>query len=94
MPLFVYRGQDSPNGLELRKTVREQHLAHLKQLADAGRIRFAGPLIDASDAPCGSLVIFEAADLESARRVAESDPYLTQGVFESVYVQGTKAVLP
>ena len=65
-----------------------------KQLVDAGRIRFAGPLIDASDAPCGSLVIFEAADLESARRVAESDPYLTQGVFESVDVQGTKAVLP
>ncbi len=94
MPLFVYQGQDGPNGLELRKSVRERHLAHLKQLVDAGRVRFAGPLIDASDAPYGSLVIFEADDLESARKVAESDPYLTEGVFERVDVQGTKAVLP
>ena len=94
MPLFVYQGQDGPDGLELRKTVRERHLAHLKALVDAGRVRFAGPLIDASEAPCGSLVIFEADDLESARSVAESDPYLTEGVFARIDVQGTKAVLP
>ncbi len=94
MPLFVYRGEDGADGLELRKTVRERHLAHLRHLVDAGRVRFGGPLIDASDAPCGSLVIFEADDLESARAVAESDPYLTEGVFERVDVHGTKAVLP
>lgn len=94
MPLFVYRGQDGPQGLELRKSVRPRHLAHLQQLVDAGRVRFAGPLIDSSDAPCGSIVIFEANDLESARSVAESDPYLTEGVFSHVDVQQTKAVLP
>lgn len=94
MPLFVYRGQDGPNGLELRKSVRERHLAHLQHLADAGRIRFGGPLTDAGGSPCGSLVILEADDLESARAIAESDPYLTEGVFERIEVHGTKAVLP
>lgn len=94
MPLFVYRGQDGPNGAELRKTVRERHLAHLQPLADAGRIRFAGPLLDERDAPCGSLVVFEADDLTAAREIAENDPYLVEGVFESVDVRGTRGVLP
>ena len=94
MPLFVYRGSDGPRGLELRTTVRDRHLAHLQSLTDAGRIRFGGPLLDADDNPCGSLVILEADDLESAREIAESDPYLVEGVFEKVEVLGTRAVLP
>ncbi len=94
MPLFVYRGFDGPRGLELRKTVRDRHLAHLQALADAGRVRFGGPLLDADGNPCGSLVILEADDLESAREIAESDPYRVEGVFEKVEVLGTRAVLP
>ena len=94
MPLFVYRGIDGNRGLELRKTVRERHLAHLESLVEAGRIRFAGPLIDEDEQPCGSLVVFEAEDLTSARAIAEGDPYLLEGVFERVEVLGTRAVLP
>jgi hypothetical protein len=94
MPLFTYRGHDGPGALELRKTVRERHLAHLKPLADAGRVRFAGPLLDESGAPCGSLVVFEANDLAGARALAESDPYRLEGVFERVEVHETRGVLP
>jgi uncharacterized protein YciI len=94
LPLFVYRGTDGPRGAELRKTVRDRHLAHLQSLVDQGRVRFGGPLLDAEGAPTGSLVILEADDLASARAIAESDPYLVEGVFERVEVQGTKAVLP
>jgi uncharacterized protein YciI len=94
MPLFVYRGSDGPRGPELRKTVRDRHLAHLQALTEAGRIRFGGPLLDADGNPCGSLVILEAADLEAARNIAENDPYLVEGVFEKIEVLGTRAVLP
>ena len=94
MALFVYRGTDGPRGLELRKTVRTRHLAHLQALADAGRIRFAGPLYVADGQPCGSLVVFEADDFEAARSIAESDPYVVEGVFEAVEVRATRAVLP
>jgi uncharacterized protein YciI len=94
MPLFTYRGTDSPQGLELRKTVRERHLAHIAPLAEAGRVRFGGPLIDERGDPCGSLVIFEADDLASAKNVAENDPYLLEGVFEKVEVHEIKQVLP
>lgn len=94
MELFVYRGYDGPRGLELRKTVRDRHLAHLKGLADANRIRFAGPLFDAEGKPCGSLVVFEAVDLAAAEALADADPYLCEGVFERVEVWGTRAVFP
>ena len=94
MPLYTYRGLDGPKGLELRKTVREQHLAHLRGHSEAGRVRFAGPLVDDAGKPCGSLVILEAESLADARAIAESDPYLTEGVFERVDVHETKAVFP
>ncbi|MBW2291661.1 MAG: hypothetical protein JRG89_19375 [Deltaproteobacteria bacterium] len=94
MPLFVYRGRDSERGLELRKQHREKHLAHLSGLDEAGRIRFAGPLIDEQQNPCGSLIVLEAESLAAAREIAENDPYLLEGIFESVEVFETKAVFP
>ena len=94
MELFVYQGFDGPRGAELRKTVRERHLAHLQAHVDAGRVRFAGPLFDDDGEPCGSLVVIEADDLAAARAIAESDPYLVEGVFERVEVRGTRAVFP
>ena len=94
MPLFVYQGRDSERGLELRKQVREKHLAHISALDRAGRIRFAGPLIDAEQNPCGSVIVLEAESLAAAREIAENDPYLLEGVFSGVEVFGTKAVFP
>ena len=94
MPLFVYRGTDGSRSAERRKTARPRHIAHLEALADAGRIHFAGPLYDEQGNPCGSLVIFEDEDLAAAIATAESDPYLAEGVFETIEVKATKAVLP
>jgi uncharacterized protein YciI len=94
MPLFTYSGFDSPRGLELRPSVRPRHLAHLAPLSSQGRVRFAGPLLDERGNPCGSLVVFEAESLAAARKLAESDPYLTEGVFARIELRETKQVLP
>ncbi len=94
MELFVYIGRDGERGLELRPGARDKHLAYLAPLADAGRIRFAGPLRDAQGQPCGSLIVFEAEDLAEARTLAENDPYNVEGVFASVEVFGSMQVLP
>ncbi|MEE2664082.1 MAG: YciI family protein [Myxococcota bacterium] len=94
MPLFCYVGYDGPSGLARRPDVRPQHLAHMQPLAEAGRIRYAGPLLDEQGDPRGSLVVLEAADYHEARRIAETDPYLEQGVFERVDVYQTRQVLP
>jgi uncharacterized protein YciI len=94
VPLFVYQGRDSERGLALRKQHRESHIAHLGSLDDAGLIRFAGPLIDAQQNPCGSLIVFEAENLEAARAIAESDPYQIEGIFGQLDVFETKGVFP
>jgi len=90
MPLFCYVGYDGPAGLKQRPEARPKHLAHAEKLA----ARFVGPLLDESGSPCGSLFLFEAEDFQTARRIANADPYVELGVFERVEVFETKQVLP
>ncbi len=40
---YMISSQDVENSLEKRKTVREQHIARLKQLSAEGRLMIAGP---------------------------------------------------
>ena len=94
MPLYAMIGRDGPDGIALRKRHREAHLANLQPLVDAGRVRFAGPIRTADGDPCGSVVVFEAANLAAAQVVAETDPYAVEGVFASVEVRETLQVFP
>ena len=94
MGLYVYIGRDGPRGAELRKTVRERHIAHIETLDAAGRIVYAGPLRSSDEAPCGSLIVLEAEDFAAAEAIAQQDPYTVEGVFERVDVHGTLAVFP
>lgn len=94
MGLFVLIGRDGSRGSELRKVHREAHLSNLEPLATSGRVRFAGPLVDESGAPCGSVIVFEAEGLEAAREFARSDPYVTEGIFERYEVMETRQVFP
>lgn len=94
MGLYVLIGRDGADGLAKRKLHREAHLANLKPLADAGRVVYAGPFLDEADQPCGSIVVFEAASLEAARRFAATDPYVVEGVFASHEVLASKQVFP
>jgi len=94
MPIFAFIGRDGPDGAALRKTHRPAHLAGLEGLERERRIRHAGPLLDDSGTPVGSLILFEADSLELAREAASRDPYVTQGVFTSYDVHETKVVFP
>jgi len=94
MPIYAMIGRDGPKGPELRKTHRTAHLKNLEPLADAGRVRHAGPLLDEGGSPVGSLVIFEAPSLMEARAFAAGDPYVVEGIFASHEVLETKQVFP
>jgi len=94
MPLFAIIGRDGPRGAALRPTHRPAHLAGLEPLDDAGRLVYAGPLVGEAGDPVGSVILLEAESLEAARAVAARDPYVTEGVFESHEVFGTKRVFP
>ena len=90
MPLYAMIGRDGTRGAELRKLHRAAHLEGLEPLDRAGRIHHAGPLLDEGGAPTGSLVIFEAPDLASARAIATIDG---AGLLDEDELPGAKKVL-
>ena len=94
MPTFIWIGRDAPRSAELRAQHRPAHLDGLEPLAQAGRIRFAGPLRNPEGQPVGSVIILEAPDLEQARAIAARDAYATEGVFASWEVFETTVVFP
>jgi uncharacterized protein YciI len=94
MPFFAMIGRDGPRGAELRMLHRQAHLDGIAVLDRDRRIRHAGPLIDENGAPCGSVIIFEASDLATAKAQAAGDPYVVEGIFERHEVFETKVIFP
>jgi uncharacterized protein YciI len=78
--LFAVTAIDRPNALPLRLSVREQHLAFVRE---TGKLRLGGPFLDSNGEMCGSLMIVEAADLDEIKAWHASDPYVKAGLFAS-----------
>lgn len=97
---YVIFSQDVENSLERRMSVREKHLARLKDLQEQGRLLVAGPMpaIDSENPGdagfTGSTVIAEFASLEQAQQWADADPYIDAGVYTNVIVKPFKKVFP
>ncbi len=92
--------EDVDNSLPLRQRARQDHLARIQELVDAGRLLAAGPhpALDTEEPGeagfTGSLIIAEFDSLEAATAWADSDPYVDAGVFSRVTVKPYKLVLP
>lgn len=97
---FAIISTDVADSLTLRMTVRDQHLARLHELNEAGRLLIAGPhpATDESNpeqaAFTGSLVVAEFDSLVSAQKWADDDPYIKAGVYAMVTVKPFLKVLP
>lgn len=97
---YVIFSQDVKNSLERRMSVREQHLARLKELQQQDRLLVAGPMpaIDSENPGeagfTGSTVIADFESLEQAQQWANADPYIDAGVYANVIVKPFKKVLP
>ncbi len=83
--LYAMIAKDAPGALEKRLATRPVHLDHLNSLGK--KLVFAGALLDHNEQPEGSLVILEAESLDEARKLAEADPFIAAGVFESFEVK-------
>ncbi|MCC8996250.1 MAG: YciI family protein [Nitrosomonas sp.] len=98
--LYAICGEDVPNSLEKRMSVRSEHLKRLQLLQEAGRLILAGPhpVIDSLDpGPAGfsgSLIVAEFDSLDAAKTWAEADPYVSAGVYAKVSVKPFKKVFP
>jgi hypothetical protein len=58
------------------ETFRLGHLDFLRKMSAEGKIHLKGRFTDGS----GGLTVFRAESLEEARKIAESDPYVSGGV--------------
>ncbi len=98
--LYAIFGQDVPDSLDKRLGARPAHVARLQALQDEGRLLLAGPFpaVDATDpGPAGytgTLVVAEFSSLEEAEAWAQSDPYMTAGVFAQVAVRPFRQTFP
>ena len=86
--LFALLCTDKPQSLELRMSVRSDHLKYLESLGDS--LKAAGPFTTDEGSPIGSLVIIEAADRTAAKVMADNDPYARVGLFASVEIKPWK----
>ncbi|WP_371185373.1 YciI family protein [Thalassotalea maritima] len=97
--LYMIYSEDVDNSLEKRLSVRDKHLARLKDMQQQGRLVIAGPLpaIDCNDPGqsgfTGSLLVLEFDSLADAKTWAEADPYIDAGVYKNVTVKPFKKVL-
>ncbi|TFK25552.1 hypothetical protein FA15DRAFT_668438 [Coprinopsis marcescibilis] len=94
---FVYAPDGKEEGaLELRYSVRPQHLAGIQPLIDSKTIRFGGILLDDKNQPTeadprlriiGSTMVIQAESIEKAKELIESDIYYKTGVvsFTSIH---------
>ena len=76
--LFIYTNK--PDSAKLRKQFEQEHHAFRRGLGD--KLKVAGPRFAGDeDQSVGSMVILEADNIEAAKKIVESDPYLVEGVF-------------
>jgi uncharacterized protein YciI len=97
---YVIYSEDVEDSLSLRLSVRDQHIARLKELQTQGKLLIAGPCpaIDSEEPGeagfTGSLIVAEFDNLAAAQSWADSDPYISAGVYKKVTVKPYKKVLP
>ncbi|MCP8898838.1 YciI family protein [Gilvimarinus xylanilyticus] len=98
--LYAVISEDVANSLPLRAQARPDHIARLHALRDQGRLILAGPhpAVDANEPGdagfSGSLIVAEFDSLAEAQQWADSDPYVSAGVYQNVVVKPFKKVLP
>lgn len=97
---YVIYSRDNEDSLQARLDARPAHLERVEILLEQGRLLLAGPrpAIDAEDpGPAGfqgSLIVARFDSLAEAKEWADTDPYVTAGVYDSVEVTPFKRVMP
>lgn len=86
--LFAVICTDSPASVDLRLSVRPEHLKFLEGLG--GAVKAAGPFTDDAGQPTGSLIVIEAGTRAAAAAIAKADPYAKAGLFASVDIRPWK----
>lgn len=85
--LFALWCTDKKDHLQVRMDTRPEHVEWLNGLNAEGKLKMAGPSLDAEGKAMGSLVVIAADDAAAAEALAAQDPYAKAGLFERVEIR-------
>ena len=75
---FLKRGPAwTPGDSPEHRKLQEAHMAHIRHMAETGKLLVAGPFTD--DGDLRGMFVFRASSLEEARALAEQDPTVKAG---------------
>ena len=69
---YVYLMDNKKN---LNMEIVKKHVEYLKELDDSGKLILCGPFTDYD----GGIVILECKNIDEARLISESDPFIKEG---------------
>ena len=89
MPHYVITARDGtdPDALARRMAARPAHLANVTPLVEAGQIIAGGAMLDDAGRMIGSVTIAEFADRAALDHWLATDPYVVQGVWQTIDIQ-------
>ena len=84
--LIGYDGTDSeaPNR---RLSVREEHLAKIRNLKQEGECLFGGAILDDEGKMIGSMIVYDFPDRQSLDTRLKEEPYVTAGVWGKIEIR-------
>lgn len=88
MAYFCVHAFDRPGRLDDRKRLRDSHRARLRQHDHPVAVRIGGPLLDDEGAMIGTMLVIEAETRAAVEAYLAGDPYMREGLFETVTVTG------
>ena len=87
MPLYIVHCLDRKDALAKRKQFMAEHSAYM---ATASTKRIAtimqGPLVHESNDSAGSCYLMEAPDIATVKAFSAADPFVVNGVFDTVNI--------
>lgn len=88
---YMITAYDGENMLEQRLAVRSRHLENLGNVK--GKIICAGGLLDEEGKMKGSMLVMEFEKREYLDDYLNSEPYILENVWETVYVEDMNVVI-
>ena len=75
---FLRRPANAPQiSKEAGEKLQEAHMAHIRKMADDGKLLLAGPFMD--DTPLRGIYVFKTATMEEAKALGAEDPAVKAG---------------
>ena len=85
MPMFAVIGFDHPpHSMPLRDKVRPEHRAYVK--GNDQQLRLASVMLDAQGNQKGTILYFEADDIDQVRSWTTAEPFFQTGVYKDLHI--------